>query len=328
MLKFRVRRESASIVEYGSDYLSEMGWHETDMNYLFGYELDALDVELFDIAINSGEHRFKLFESNWWINTKDIVLSTHIYIKPNTWFVSEYNNIEYWNEIGCIAAESMVEFTSKKVDRLESLKFMQAYIQQGESTSYAFGYSWKLNWFTSVNPIPTKKVGKIKIPSKSCINMNEITIHRGNIQITIMKSLEESDDGVVYFVDGGDGKTYEIPKKLVLPQDDGWYQLKAINTINGADATHILRLLLERQYETHLNLDCFEFTPFTVRCNDVDILIGAVYNIKNLRQEYEKAVYEDSFKEKYPLLSHEDIKFICNEQRKIQGLVEVFETEA
>jgi len=329
MLRFRIKTEEEARSEHGSDYRSVMSWHEADMDYLFGYELSDEDVTLFDNAIASDRGNFKLASCDWWIKTKDIVLARDIYIKSKEWFIQEFNNTEFWEEYGCIATEDMVQYCGRKIDESNLRMFMVQYIDSIESSASSFGWSWKLNWFTSINPNDTTVVKVVTPSRKSCISMNELSIHRGVIQITIMQAPKESSDDVVYFVDGDNGETYEIPKRLVLPRDDdAWYQLKAINTKNGADATHILRLLLERDLIDHLDLDCFQFTPLTIKCNDLDILMGAVYNIKGLRQEYEKAVYENSFKEKYPLLSYDDIQFICNEQRKIQGLVEVFETEA
>ena len=315
-------------VIYGSNYHDIMGFNDDGhMNHVFGAELSKEAEESWRSNMKHGSSNFTgkfgtgestNIRSSWSVSCKDVVLvSRDLYVNSHEQFTEQYGRSDYW-ESNNIFVEEMTKYLGVKLTEEEVDIYMaQTVAGRGEMTmrEWTFDLSWFCNEDSNALLICTKSAD---------LSNNILTVMRKSIEFSI--SRKKSEDDTIFFVDGEDGKSYEIEKSSVEKTKDGTlFIMKAKNLKTDEDVTN-------RVWDIMSNKGTYPMISIHASRNKIesinlDSLISAIYSIGDIEEEYKSMMVDKFIKNKYPSLSNQDINTISHELTSIEKRASVFQME-
>lgn len=310
-------------VIYGSNYHDIMGFNDDGhMNHVFGAELSKEAEESWRSNMKSGSSNFTgrfgtgastSISSSWSVSCRDIVLvSRDLYVNGHDQFYEQYGRNDYW-EANSVFVEEMTKYLGVKLTE-EEVDIYMAQTVAGRDEMTMRGWTFDLSWFCNEDP------NVLLLCTKSAdLSNNILTVMRKSIEFSI--SRKKSEDDTIFFVDGEDGKSYEIEKSSIEKTKDGTlFIMKAKNLKTDEDVT-------DKVWDIMSNKNTLHTSRNTIESINLDSLISAIYSIGDIEEEYKSMMVDKFIKSKYPSLSNQDINTISHEVTSIEKRASVFQME-
>ena len=323
-MKLRVITAVEAEEKYGEDYEHSMGFASSGaMSYCLGRVLDQRELTDYHDSIKNSTQKFHVDNNEWTIRTRDVVpVSTQLYIRDRKWFEEHYGRVDFWEASGCIFTDNMLDLLGRPL-RDEDYARVLGNISECRNVAPIHGWTVEFQWLTDVEPHNKFKPSD----KKSFMKFNEIVIHRNDVEITITQQLPATSGDIVYFIDEENGETVEVPKGEINPSTDGaTYVVNALNSRLMINATGAINIILKNKGygDNHK----FNLSYENVKCDDLDSLLHAIYDIRNFTKEYEVALFNNRVAKVSKDLTINDLRLISDEYREIQRASQIFKVEA